>query len=507
MHRTFRQLALVVGGILVLAAAPSMAFQQSVIDEVLTSYNGDTGVQFVEIRMLAAGQDDITNTVLGAFDGSGTYIGDLLVVDSDVANDSIGTRWLIGTPGFAAAFGMMPDFFINADLPVGGGMICWGAPGVTPPAPASWDHTDPTQYVDCVAYGLYGGPSNAKIGTPTSKTADHHSLQRGTNTNNNTADFSCAVSITPENNAGTSNMLGATALCSSAPASQYDAVINRRAPLNITIPPGMPSAIKPLKVAVRNVTATAQTIGLDYFSDCPAGVALSSPDFVASTPAADTSILIPPNATKTAKVTVTVTSSMVTSFSIKAPTRCTVFFFAREATQPLPDGAFDPRLSNNRLPVEINIVDKNDPDTSGQPESFVKSITPKLINIPDLAATKVSSASVVAGNGDRSEVAGHSISLALQTSTCPLGALSEADFIPKTPSADSVSLIKGGATKGGKVTITATSAKVLSPDKNSPARCIATYAAFGPSEPETAPRDPSNSSTQFVVDMVDKNDF
>ena len=47
-------------------------FHFSVIDEVMTSYDGDTAVQFVEINMLLSGQNVVANTVLAAFDDSGS---------------------------------------------------------------------------------------------------------------------------------------------------------------------------------------------------------------------------------------------------------------------------------------------------------------------------------------------------------------------------------------------------------------------------------------------------
>lgn len=80
------------------------------------------------------------------------------------------------------------------------------------PAPA-WDRTDFGSYVDCVAYGNYTGPSNVRTGNPTPFDADGHSLQRIGNTSNNRNDFDCASSLTPENNAGGTAELPATAPC------------------------------------------------------------------------------------------------------------------------------------------------------------------------------------------------------------------------------------------------------------------------------------------------------
>jgi hypothetical protein len=85
-------------------------------------------------------------------------------------------------------------------------MICWGAPGVSAPDPATWDPSDPENYVDCVAYGGYDATTRTLSGTPTSLGAGDgaRSLARtqGTSTNGtNATDFAL---VTPDvcNNAG-----------------------------------------------------------------------------------------------------------------------------------------------------------------------------------------------------------------------------------------------------------------------------------------------------------------
>ena len=92
-------------------------------------------------------------------------------------------------------------------------MVCWGAPGVVAPDPNSWDHSDPSQYVDCVAYGSYSGPSNALTGNPTPLNADGHSLVRSSETSDNETDFGCGDPATPENNDPNSASLAATVPC------------------------------------------------------------------------------------------------------------------------------------------------------------------------------------------------------------------------------------------------------------------------------------------------------
>ena len=188
-------------------------FHVAVIGEVMTSYDGDPNVQFVEILMLAIFQPFVTNSVLGAFDASGNYLGDVLVVPNNLGRDGAFVPWIMGTAQFAAVSGLTPDFIMPAGLPTGGGMVCWGAPGLAPPPPESWDHTNPLNYVDCLAYGSYSGPSNSLVGTPTALDADGHSLVRIGATNDNATDFACGDPATPTDNAGNSGSLVATTPC------------------------------------------------------------------------------------------------------------------------------------------------------------------------------------------------------------------------------------------------------------------------------------------------------
>ena len=209
--------ALIAGVSVMLACATSAqaVFHVSDIDEVLTSYGGDPNVQFVEMRMLAPFQNGVANSVFAAFDSTGTYVGDILVVPGNVANGNTDDRWLIGTSAFQTATGLAPDFIMPTGvLPTGGGMVCYGGGGgLVPQNPPTWSRTTFTNYVDCVAYGTYSGSSNALIGTPTSLDGDGHSLQRIGSTHNNSADFSCADPATPTNNSGTSASMTATAPC------------------------------------------------------------------------------------------------------------------------------------------------------------------------------------------------------------------------------------------------------------------------------------------------------
>jgi hypothetical protein len=194
------------------------AFHVAVIDEVLTSYNGDSNVQFVEMRMLAAFQSFVTNSVFAAFDANGTYTADIVVASHNLGKNGSDVRWLIGTQAFADMSGVAPDFVIApGSLPGGGGMICYGGGGgIAPLNPPNWDRTSFANYVDCIAYGSYSGPKNFRIGNPTPLDPAGHSLQRGTNTHDNLSDFACSDTATPQNNAGDTADLPASSPCAGA---------------------------------------------------------------------------------------------------------------------------------------------------------------------------------------------------------------------------------------------------------------------------------------------------
>jgi hypothetical protein len=195
------------------ARSSDAAFHLAVIDEVMASYNGDVSSQFVEIRMLAGGQGVVGGSKLSVFDANGDFSSVVLDVPSNVTGGT-DLRWIMGTAQFATDSGLTPDFTFPGGLPTDGGMVCWGKPG---------DQTVASQYVDCVAYGTYSGPSNTHIGTPTPLTPVGHSLVRTGDTGDNVGDFACADPATPENNSLEIANLGATTSCVSSFTSEWNA--------------------------------------------------------------------------------------------------------------------------------------------------------------------------------------------------------------------------------------------------------------------------------------------
>jgi hypothetical protein len=260
-----RKLLAGLGALAALAASPLPAaalFHVAVIDEVMTSHDGNDDIQFVEIRMLGPLQTQTTNSVLVAFDADGTFIGDILVVPGPIANGGAGVRWLMGTTAFETAAGVQADFEFAPGLIPQSGMICWGGGpnAIVPEDPPDWDREDLDSYVDCVAYGAYTGPTHAHGGTPTPISPDGHSLRRISETDDNATDFACGDPADPTKNDGTVGSLAATTACPAAPApftkGQAKCVDRLHAGLN-GVAKASNGAIKSCVAAFQKGTSTA----------------------------------------------------------------------------------------------------------------------------------------------------------------------------------------------------------------------------------------------------------
>jgi hypothetical protein len=190
------------------------AFHFAVIDEFMSGCGADSTVQFVEMRLLSSGQTVVADTRLTAFSCDGSVTNVLRLVPNDITNGMTGARWVIGSSSFQAASGIAPDFVMSDEDPGifrDCGMICWGAPGMIPPAPASWDPTVPSNYVDCVAYGPYTGPLGPGAGAPASDIPNNGS-QSLTRAGGSAFDNNFALATpTPTNNAGSVGTLGGCA--------------------------------------------------------------------------------------------------------------------------------------------------------------------------------------------------------------------------------------------------------------------------------------------------------
>lgn len=210
-----------------LAPAPAGAvFHLARISEVMSGAAGNPAVQYVEIQMVDSLQNAVGGTRLTAFNCDGSSSQVLLLLDAfdTVPNEGPNIRWIMASPDgatFLAASGVQPDFTwsnaVTGSIAPTCGMVCWGAPGDTPPNPNSWSAGDPNNYTDCVAYGGYTGPRKTMAAFPDGPTAGAptalpagdgtFSLTRTGDTNDNASDFVLACP-TPTSNAGTTGNFG-----------------------------------------------------------------------------------------------------------------------------------------------------------------------------------------------------------------------------------------------------------------------------------------------------------
>jgi hypothetical protein len=173
-------------------------------------YGGDPNIQYVEIKMVAAGQNITAHAILGYFNADGSYGGDILEVPGNVPTGLANGRYVMASTGFAAAAGITPEFtFPPVALP-STGMLCFGGGGLVPLNPPSWSRTNMANWIDCVPYGGYTATPN-KYGscpaapncfTPFGLGDGTMSLTRQTTTNNPPADWALVCPPTPQVNTG-----------------------------------------------------------------------------------------------------------------------------------------------------------------------------------------------------------------------------------------------------------------------------------------------------------------
>jgi len=154
---TRRGVAVVVMAVL---AAGRVAAQSSIaLDEIVGSWQGDDQVQYVELRMLDAGQNGIANVAGLVFqDATGDSDGSrVFVFTQNVARGVAGAKILVASAAARDLTGLSPEFVLPAGfLRPKAGRVCYAvvtAQGFSP--------------VDCVAYGAFTG-SNDPFGRPTS---------------------------------------------------------------------------------------------------------------------------------------------------------------------------------------------------------------------------------------------------------------------------------------------------------------------------------------------------
>ncbi len=279
----------------------------------------------------------------------------------------------------------------------------------------------------------------------------------------------------------------------------HDAVVAQLKPLNVTIPSRSFSVTKTISVKVTNADPKTeiltQTISLTSSSDCPAGVTISPANFGQSPLG---SVTLAAGKSKTGKATVTMQSGQLTSLNHVTPTRCTIAFLAS------PQASIDPTLRNAGVALQLNLIDKNDPDQPTSGESFIQSPNPLVVTIPKHAPSVSKTVKLSVGNGDIvpvPETPGELITVTASDGDCPAGTVGTVSFA--AGSGNQV-VVKGGQRQTGTLSLTIDGAAFTTAGAKSPARCTAVLTATGSAEPDP---DPTNNTATMVIDVIDKNDF
>jgi cysteine-rich repeat protein len=280
-----------------------------------------------------------------------------------------------------------------------------------------------------------------------------------------------------------------------------DAVLLPIKPLTVTIGSGRTEATRAVTLTVRNPDPVARTltVGLDAdATHCPAAVA-GAPHFDNG----QASILVPAGSIRRAKVSLLIRSSDFTSFNAKAPTRCTLAF---TATVQVSGSSRESSPGNGIGRLELNVLNRNNPEQTAQHETWIRSRRPATMNIARGALTAAKKFSVVVGNADYRPIAENPGDAIAVSTTSDCAGLSLSPPVCTTATLSTTVLVRGGATKACRITATAAAGEILTPNRLSPQRCTVTVRATGPSDPQTPPLDASNNTTQLVIDVVDKND-
>lgn len=140
-------------------SAPALAASHcDRIYAVMRGTGGDDTIQYIEIRMEAAGQNAVSGTQLNFFDAAGNSLGSFTLTH-DVTNGASGSSILIASIGFASVSNITPDFVLSTPVSI------QGASGKIQFAGAANSNCAGTgTIIDSVAFGAYTGPVDC--GTP-----------------------------------------------------------------------------------------------------------------------------------------------------------------------------------------------------------------------------------------------------------------------------------------------------------------------------------------------------
>jgi hypothetical protein len=115
---------------LLLATTASATFHLMQIEQVIGGVDGDTSAQAIQLRMRAAGQNQVGQAELVAFDATGSNAVTILALPTNVVNSAAGSRILIVSSNFFkySSPTMVPDFILTRPIPsnyLAAGRLTW----------------------------------------------------------------------------------------------------------------------------------------------------------------------------------------------------------------------------------------------------------------------------------------------------------------------------------------------------------------------------------------------
>lgn len=293
-------------------------------------------------------------------------------------------------------------------------------------------------------------------------------------------------------------------------APKHDSVVLAVRPVTVKLRNGGTDVATSVQVGVRNADVSpaqerpGHVIRLVMSeTDCPAGT-VGTPDFDRRVDGAQDTVLLAGGRSKKARVPLLISTERFTSLNAAVPQRCRVIFEA-QAEEP---GNFDPTPENDRVTMELNVIDSSDLPQVTAHESVLDSMRPVTVRLKHGMVEVQRTVRVRVGNADivpSRELPGHEISLLVADGDCPPGTVGAVDFEARTPGAQSTALVRGGKTARATVSLTIDAARVDSASAEAPVRCTVALTAIGP--PGNEEPDVRNNTAKLVIDVLDQNDF
>jgi cysteine-rich repeat protein len=231
-------------------------------------------------------------------------------------------------------------------------------------------------------------------------------------------------------------------------------------------------------------------------SDCPS-ILRQVPDLLKEVQFAQDSRTLASGRKAMAALDLAMSRVQLTQKTVKGRRRCRVNLTAEwlvaENVDPTPD--------NNTAFFEIDVRDLS-----------VFDPTDEDVSIQSLEAVKVSIAKgldgrlMLIGIKVRNEKIGgapRSITVSAEDGTCPPGTLSGVDFDDGSPGEQSTTVIPGGQTVTGKLTVSLSADAFTSLGRKAPSRCVGIVRADSAGDDV----DPTNNETKLIIDVTDLNDL